>query len=568
MVFAEGNAELTPARLIGQYDPAQVLADADTSRPASPTARCCGPCASGALLYLEEFNRVPEETLNVLITVLAEAEIAVPRLGMVRAEPGFRLVAAMNPFDAIGTAPGQPGHRRPDLPGRARLSGRRRRTSDHHRRDRRERPAGATSRWPLTRATREHRDVRMGASVRGAIDLVLLLTGLARLRGEDSLTARADRSATAAHAALSGRIRLADGCDRTPEIGDLDELARRRSGPAPGRPEKTARRPGATGQAGRRQAAGPASGSLRCAGTGPTAAPGEPSAGPSWPPGIPRWPPSHPSRRPAGRGRVRPAAGGRPGCRAGPAGRPGPGHRPAAARGRPAAGRAAVLPAGPGGPAARPGHPAAGGGPRATGTSTWTGPWTAGPGTWPPPPADLVTQSWFAPRRALCLLVDRSGSMSGLAVAIAAVAAASVVLASDGRLSPGIVAFSGQVRVLQPQGTRRPASGLVGELVALRGHGLTDLAAALRTAAAQLATAPASERVAVLLSDCLPTAGPDPALALGGISTLHVLCPRPTAAAERAATALARRGGGLCQPVRGLDDVAPALTRVLSWSEP
>src|SRR5947199_10814408 len=26
VVFAEGNAELTPARLIGQYDPAQVLA--------------------------------------------------------------------------------------------------------------------------------------------------------------------------------------------------------------------------------------------------------------------------------------------------------------------------------------------------------------------------------------------------------------------------------------------------------------------------------------------------------------------------------------------------------------
>src|SRR5215471_20128570 len=27
VVFAEGNAELTPARLIGQYDPAQVLAE-------------------------------------------------------------------------------------------------------------------------------------------------------------------------------------------------------------------------------------------------------------------------------------------------------------------------------------------------------------------------------------------------------------------------------------------------------------------------------------------------------------------------------------------------------------
>src|SRR5215468_8210330 len=103
VVFAEGNAELTPARLIGQYDPAQVLNEGYV--PASFTD---GPLLramrSGALLYLEEFNRVPEETLNVLITVLAEGEIAVPRLGSVQASDGFRLVAAMNPFDAIGTA--------------------------------------------------------------------------------------------------------------------------------------------------------------------------------------------------------------------------------------------------------------------------------------------------------------------------------------------------------------------------------------------------------------------------------------------------------------------------------
>src|SRR5579859_7493214 len=103
VVFAEGNAELTPARLIGQYDPAQVLAEGYV--PASFTD---GPLLramrAGALLYLEEFNRVPEETLNVLITVLTEGEIMVPRLGVVRAGTGFRLVAAMNPFDAVGTA--------------------------------------------------------------------------------------------------------------------------------------------------------------------------------------------------------------------------------------------------------------------------------------------------------------------------------------------------------------------------------------------------------------------------------------------------------------------------------
>ena len=53
---------------------------------------------------MEEINRIPEETLNVLITVMSEAELHVPRLGRVVAAPGFRLVAAMNPFDAVGTA--------------------------------------------------------------------------------------------------------------------------------------------------------------------------------------------------------------------------------------------------------------------------------------------------------------------------------------------------------------------------------------------------------------------------------------------------------------------------------
>jgi hypothetical protein len=101
-------------------------------------------------------------------------------------------------------------------------------------------------------------------------------------------------------------------------------------------------------------------------------------------------------------------------------------------------------------------------------------------------------------------------------------------------------------------------------LLALRGHGVTDLAAALRAAATQLSAVTADERVVLLLSDCLPTAGGDPMLALTGISRLHVLCPRPTAASEQAAAALARQGHGLSQPLRTLADVAPALTRVLA----
>ncbi|HEY9558874.1 MAG TPA: MoxR family ATPase, partial [Acidimicrobiales bacterium] len=101
--FVEGNAELTPARLVGSFDPAAALAEGYVAE-----AFLDGPLLTamreGSLLYVEEINRIPEETLNVLITVMSEGEVSVPRLGRVTAADGFRLVAAMNPFDAVGTA--------------------------------------------------------------------------------------------------------------------------------------------------------------------------------------------------------------------------------------------------------------------------------------------------------------------------------------------------------------------------------------------------------------------------------------------------------------------------------
>ncbi len=219
VVFAEGNAELTPARLIGQYDPAQVLTEGYL-----PSSFADGPLLqamrAGALLYLEEFNRVPEETLNVLITVLTEGEIAVPRLGLVQADPSFRLIAAMNPFDAIGTA--RVSQAIADricriVLGYQSAAAERSIVCAVTGRDG---PVAAFA-VALGRATRTHRDVRMGASVRGAIDLVLLIDGLARLRGEPEMARTTARDA--AYAALSGRIRITDGCDRSPE-SVLDEL--------------------------------------------------------------------------------------------------------------------------------------------------------------------------------------------------------------------------------------------------------------------------------------------------------------------------------------------------------
>ena len=81
-VLVEGSAELTPARLVGSFDPALVL-----EQGYRPENFSDGPLVramrDGGLLYIEELNRVPEDTLNTLLTAMAEREVAVPRVGRV-----------------------------------------------------------------------------------------------------------------------------------------------------------------------------------------------------------------------------------------------------------------------------------------------------------------------------------------------------------------------------------------------------------------------------------------------------------------------------------------------------
>src|SRR3984885_6581582 len=104
LVFVEGNADLTPAKLVGHNNPARVLRE-----DYSPDNFVDGPLLeamrSGGFLYVEEFNRAPEDTLNTLLTAMAERQIAVPTAGLVRAAPTFRVVASMNPYDNVGTTP-------------------------------------------------------------------------------------------------------------------------------------------------------------------------------------------------------------------------------------------------------------------------------------------------------------------------------------------------------------------------------------------------------------------------------------------------------------------------------
>jgi len=214
-VFVEGNAELTPARLAGQFDPSRVIAEGYV-----PDVFVDGPLVEalreGSLLYVEELNRVPEETINLLITVMSEGELHVPRIGRVAAADGFRIVAAMNPFDNIGTS--RVAGAIYDRICRITMDYQ----SAHDELDIVEQRAGETDEVvrsravSITRATRRHPEIRVGSSVRGAIDQVEVARRLAAIRGValDDPTVGLD----SALVALSGRIRLHEGGDRTPEV--------------------------------------------------------------------------------------------------------------------------------------------------------------------------------------------------------------------------------------------------------------------------------------------------------------------------------------------------------------
>lgn len=239
--FVEGNAELTPARLIGSFDPAAVLSEGYVAEAFSdgPLLRAL---RDGSLLYLEEINRIPEETLNVLITVMSEAELHVPRIGRVAAGAGFRLVAAMNPFDAVGTAriasavydrccrlamDYQSAQEEAQIVTAAMQA-----LAGGDGADSRSRGVGGAQAGSadvragigargieaavaMVRDSRVHPEIRTGSSVRGAIDFAALAEPLAVLRGVDPLTASV--TLDAALLALSGRIRVREGGSRTPE---------------------------------------------------------------------------------------------------------------------------------------------------------------------------------------------------------------------------------------------------------------------------------------------------------------------------------------------------------------
>jgi Mg-chelatase subunit ChlD len=180
-----------------------------------------------------------------------------------------------------------------------------------------------------------------------------------------------------------------------------------------------------------------------------------------------------------------------------------------------------------------------------------------------PEDTDIVVRERHRARRAVVLLVDVSGSMRGekALVTAATVGALAGTLRDD---EVGIVAFWKDAAVARPIDRRRPAGRVLDDLLRLPAKGLTNVEFALRAGRAELQRARARRRSAILLSDAVHNAGPDPRPIAARYPRLDVLLQADGEHDADLAADLARLGRGLLLPVRGHRDVAPALNRALS----
>ena len=176
---------------------------------------------------------------------------------------------------------------------------------------------------------------------------------------------------------------------------------------------------------------------------------------------------------------------------------------------------------------------------------------------------DIIVRERVRTRRSVVLLVDVSGSMRGERVRTAA-ATVGALAAELGRDDLAVVAFWSDAAVLAHLGQHVPASRLLDTMLRIPAKGLTNIAFPLQVAARELARVPARDARAVLLSDCVHNAGPDPRPLAARLPRLDVLLDTSGEQDADLARELARLGRGRLRRIRTYTDVAPALSAIFA----
>jgi Mg-chelatase subunit ChlD len=180
-----------------------------------------------------------------------------------------------------------------------------------------------------------------------------------------------------------------------------------------------------------------------------------------------------------------------------------------------------------------------------------------------PEGTDIIVRERTRGRRAVVLIVDVSGSMRGEKVRIAAATVAALArdLLHD---ELAVVAFWKDAVLVKPLGAAAGAGRILDALLRIPAKGLTNVDFGLATGLAELGRSRARRRHAILLSDAVHNAGPDPRLVASRFPHLDLLLETDGEHDGDLAGDLARIGRGELAVVRDHRDVAPALNRFLA----
>lgn len=211
MFRVDGDERYTEAKLTGWFDPPAVMKYGYTKDAFIP-----GPLTlamlEGGILFINEINRLSESTQNVLLPVMDEGRLGIPKIGEITAKDGFLIIATQNPLEHVGVTALSEALRdrfcwiRIDY------------QSEEEEREIVALRSGCSNpdiirlAVKIVRATRTHEDLRRGASVRGAIDMARIIS-----RFDDGQIKSKDLWVQVAIMALGTRVELEDGSGRTVE---------------------------------------------------------------------------------------------------------------------------------------------------------------------------------------------------------------------------------------------------------------------------------------------------------------------------------------------------------------
>lgn len=225
----DGDERYTEQKLSGWFDPPIVM-----EKGYVPEAFVPGPLMSamreGGVLFINEMNRMPEGVQNILLPAMDEGLIEVPKIGTVRASRGFVVIGTQNPREFVATTAISEA-----------LSDRFELLHLDYQSDEEEfaivsknlpdasPEAVSRSVW-IARRTRNHPNIRRGASVRAAMSMVQLSRRFSKDLYEGILKA--------AHMALPTRIEMREESKRTPEqvVEEIVNECFALPPPEPGRP--------------------------------------------------------------------------------------------------------------------------------------------------------------------------------------------------------------------------------------------------------------------------------------------------------------------------------------------